>query len=144
MQWAIINGEIETGVTLHYIDEGIDTGPVIAQARFPIEWKDYAMSIQQKLKVAGVRLITDYWPDIAAGTVTRLPQDNSKARYYRLRTTDDGRIDWSSSNVTIYNLVRSLVSPWPGAFTFLHRQKLVLRKVTPVDSLEGKDRPGLI
>ncbi|MBA3768493.1 MAG: methionyl-tRNA formyltransferase, partial [Acidobacteria bacterium] len=95
MQWAIINGERETGMTLHYMDEGVDTGPVIAEESFPIEWEDDAASIRGKLKDAGVHLIKEYWNAITGGTAPRISQDESRARYYRLRTPEDGLIDWS-------------------------------------------------
>ncbi len=132
MNWAIANGETETGVTLAYIDEGIDTGPVIAERRFPIEWGDDAASVRQKLKTAGESLLAEWWPAIEAGSAPRMPQDETRAGYHRMRTADDGRIDWAQSNIAIYNLARALVAPWPGAFTTIGSTKLVLRKVEPV------------
>jgi methionyl-tRNA formyltransferase len=132
-------------VTLHYIDEGIDTGPVIADVRFPIEWEDDAASVRGKLKGAGLRLLKEYWRAISSGTATRISQDESRARYYRLRTPEDGLIDWSRTSTEIYNLVRALVHPWPGAFTFLRGRKIVVRRVVPVKALaQGERRPGLV
>jgi methionyl-tRNA formyltransferase len=133
LNWALINGETETGVTLHYIDAGIDTGPVIAQQRFPIAANDDAASVQRKLETTGQELLGSWWPSIADGTAPRTPQDESRARYHAMRTADDGRIDWTGSSTAIANLVRALVAPWPGAFTFLADAKLVVRRVEPVD-----------
>ena len=138
MQWAIINGETETGVTLHYMDEGIDTGPIIASGRFPITWQDDAVSVRNNLQKTGKELIKTWWPQISTGTAPRLVQDESVARYYRLRTSDDGEIHWSQSSSSIYNLVRALVFPWPGAFTFLRGKKIVIRST---DTLESQNNP---
>ena len=68
MNWAIINGERESAATLHYIDAGIDTGPVIAEQRFPIEWRDDITSVQARLRTAGKELLERWWPEIARGT----------------------------------------------------------------------------
>ncbi|HEV2915735.1 MAG TPA: methionyl-tRNA formyltransferase [Pyrinomonadaceae bacterium] len=146
MQWAIINGETETGMTMHYIDEGIDTGPVIARERFAIELRDDAVSVRLKLKDAGMRLIADWWPMIASGTAPRIPQDETRARYYRLRTAEDGLVHWPSANISIYNLVRALVRPWPGAFTFSRGRKVVLRRVLAVEAATAREActPGLV
>jgi methionyl-tRNA formyltransferase len=144
MNWAIVNGERETGATLAYLDEGIDTGPAIAEQRFPIEAQDDAASVQGKLKAAGQMLIEKWWPAIEAGTAPRVPQDESRAHYYRMRTEEDGQIDWSMSNSAICNLVRALVSPWPGAFTFLADTKLVVRRLRPVDVAGPAAVPGTV
>ena len=145
MQWAIINGEAETGVTLHYVDEGIDTGPVIAAKRFSIESEDDALSVRMKLKTSGASLIKEWWPAIAAGTAPRVKQDESRARYHRLRTEADGLIDWAASNAEVHNLTRALVEPWPGSFTYLQGRKIVLRKVQPVESRASeKYPPGVV
>ncbi len=143
MNWAIANGETETGATLAYLDDGIDTGPVIAERRFPIAWRDDAATIRQKLKTAGEQLIEQWWAEIAAGTAPRNPQDESRARYHRMRTAEDGRINWLRSNVEIYNLVRALAAPWPGAFTTIGSTQLVLRQVEPV-AASSAGAPGTV
>lgn len=139
MNWAIANGETETGATLAYLDAGIDTGPVIAERRFAIERGDDASSVRQKLKSAGVALIQEWWPVIEDGSAPRTAQDELKARYYRMRTADDGRVDWSMSNVAIVNLVRALVLPWPGAFTMFGTTQLVVRRAEAVESIGGAE-----
>src|SRR5215472_15573318 len=137
MQWAIINGETETGVTLHYVDAGIDTGPVIAEERFPIEPEDDAFVVRGKLREAGTRLLRAWWPAIAAGTAPRAPQDESRAKYYPLRTPEDGRVDWTAPAATIHNLVRALAPPWPGAFTRLAGESASARPGI-VGSVDGR------
>ena len=144
MQWAIINGETETGVTLHYVDAGIDTGPVIAEERFPIEPEDDAFVVRGKLREAGTRLLRAWWPAIAAGTAPRAVQDESRAKYYPLRTPEDGRIDWTAPATTIHNLVRALAAPWPGAFTRLGAEKLVLRRVALLAGESASAQPGMV
>ena len=143
MQWALINGERETGVTLHYMDAGIDTGPIIAQQRFPIAATDDAAAVQNHLMAAGQTLLRASWPDIATGAAPRVAQDEARARYYPMRTAEDGRIDWTRSNLAVYNLVRALVSPWPGAFTMVGGSTLVLRRVALADSM-SRAAPGTV
>jgi methionyl-tRNA formyltransferase len=144
MNWAIANGELETGATLAYLDEGIDTGPVIAETRFPIEWADDAASVREKLRAAGQALLERWWPAIEAGTAPREAQDESRARYHRMRTADDGRIDWATSSARIRNLVRALVAPWPGAFTMLAGTKVVVRRVQPSAPADSMTEPGTV
>lgn len=144
MNWAIINGERESAATLHYIDAGIDTGPVIAEQRFPIEWRDDITSVQVRLRKAGEELLERWWPEIAHGTAPKIPQDESRACYYRLRTPDDGLVDWTQSNDQVYNLVRALTSPWPGAHTWCGAAKLVLRQVEPAVADGDSALPGTV
>jgi len=143
LHWAMINGEEETGATLHYVDAGIDTGPVIAEERFPIEPEDDAASVRAKLCTAGAHLLRRWWPAIADGTAPRTPQDESRAKYYPLRTPEDGRIDWSAPASRIRNLVRALASPWPGAFTTLGRDTLILRRVALANG-DASAPPGIV
>ena len=132
MQWAIINGEKETGITLHYIEEGIDTGAIVAESRFSIDWNDDAASVREKLKSHGRQLLKEWWPLVAAGQTPKRVQDEQRAQYYRLRTQEDGLISWNQSSLAIYNLVRALVSPWPGAYTYVRGHKLTVWRVDPV------------
>lgn len=144
MNWAIANGERETGVTLAWLDEGIDTGPVIAERRFAIAPADDAASVRDKLMEAGQALIEQWWPAIEAGTAPRVPQDESRARYHRMRTADDGRIDWAASSASIVNLVRALAAPWPGAFFFVGDTKIVVRRLRAVDGGAPAIAPGTV
>lgn len=144
MQWAIINGENETGVALHYMNEAIDAGPIIDQKKFPIHWEDDAKSVREKLKDAGLLLLAQWWAAIKAGTAPRKPQDEAKAKYYPRRRPDDGLIDWSSSSTSIYNLVRALVSPWPGAFTYLQGQKIAIWRAVPCGNCASNKSPGWV
>jgi methionyl-tRNA formyltransferase len=140
LQWAIVNGEQETGVTVHYVDEYIDTGPVIAQARVPIAEHDDAASLSASLQAEGLRLLREHWAAITSGTAAAVPQDRG-GRYWPLRTPADGVIDWSQPAVRIRNLVRALVPPWPGARLRLGGTEIVVDRVEVV---EAAGVPGTI
>jgi methionyl-tRNA formyltransferase len=116
LQWAIIHGETETGITMHYMDEGMDTGPVIAQKAIPIHYEDTALTLRKRIYTAGDELLREVWPHIAAGTVKATPQDEALATVYHRRKPADGEIIWNKSSKEIYDLVRALVPPWPCAF----------------------------
>jgi methionyl-tRNA formyltransferase len=144
MNWAILNGERESGATLHHLDAGIDTGDIVADERFPIDRADDAATVQSKLKAAGEALIVKWWPAIERGDAPRTPQDESRARYYRMRTPGDGLVEWSATSAQIHNQVRALAKPWPGAHTFFRDTKLVLRCVEPIESPDRSAAPGTI
>jgi methionyl-tRNA formyltransferase len=141
LQWAIVNGERETGVTLHYVDETIDTGPVIAEAVVPIADDDDAATVAAGLETAGARLLRDHWHAIAAGTADATAQEPGVGTYWPLRTPADGVVDWSASATQIRNLVRALVSPWPGATTTVRGEPIVVERV---DVVEGAGSPGTV
>ncbi|HWI17243.1 MAG TPA: methionyl-tRNA formyltransferase [Vicinamibacterales bacterium] len=144
LNWALINGERETAVTLHVIDAGVDTGPVYAERRVAIEPDDDILSVHRKLIAAGSSLLYEWWPKIESGEAKAMPQDESRARYYRMRTADDGRVDWTQSSEQIRNLVRALVAPWPGARTFSGATQIVLRRVEDVAGDAPPPVPGTV
>jgi methionyl-tRNA formyltransferase len=114
-EWALINGERETGVTIHAIDAGIDTGPIIAQRRVPIYFADTWRDVRRRVTAATEALLAETLPAILAGTAALHPQDESIARHWPRRSAEDGRFEWSRPAIDIYNLVRALVHPHPGA-----------------------------
>jgi methionyl-tRNA formyltransferase len=144
MQWAIVNGEVETGVTLHYMDAGIDTGPVIADARFPIQVDDDAVRVRTNLKTFGADLLRRWWPEIAAGTAPRVPQDETRARYWPMRVPEEGRIDWTTTNEQICRLVRALTCNEPGAFIEVDGRIVTIRCAHPVPSEKPLGESGRI
>lgn len=115
-QWALLNDETMTGVTMHYMDKGFDSGDIIAQRCVPIYFEDTWHDIQKRIMAEAESLLTKELPKLLAGTNTRHPQDESRARHWRRRHPEDGRIDWQRSSHQIYNLIRALVKPHPGAF----------------------------
>jgi methionyl-tRNA formyltransferase len=141
-QWAIINAEREFGVTLHYIDEGVDTGPVIAERRFALDEADDAYSVGAKLCEAGSQLLTTWWQQLIDGTAPRIPQDESRAKYWPLRTPEEGRITWTMSASAICRLVRALCANSPGAYIELPERRIQVRRALALPSLDRYAQPG--
>lgn len=118
IQWAIAEGDTETGVTLMKMDAGLDTGPMIAHARTAITAEDTGQSLHDRLAEMGGQLLTETLPDYVAGRIVPVPQPADGATYARKITKDDGRVDWSLPATTIWNHIRAF-TPWPGAFSKL-------------------------
>lgn len=116
VQWALINDEQETGVTLHCLSDGIDEGDLISQRRVEIGFEDTWRDIQARIAEATDRLLAEDLAGVLANRHARQPQDGARAGYYRRRRPEDGRIDWGHTTRQIYNLIRALVRPHPGAF----------------------------
>ncbi len=141
-QWAIINGEREFGVTLHYVDDGVDTGPVIAERRFALDDTDDAQSVAGKLREAGSELLTTWWPRLIDGTAPRIPQDESRAKYWPLRTPEEGRVTWEMSAPAICRLVRALSANSPGAYVDVRGRRIRLRRTAVMPPLNRHAQPG--
>jgi methionyl-tRNA formyltransferase len=118
IQWAIVEGEPETGVSLMRMDAGLDTGPVIAEARTPIRDEDDAQTLHDRLAGLGADLLLQTIPDYIAGRIQPVDQPAAGSTYARKITKEDGRIDWSRPARAIFNQIRGF-NPWPGAFTHL-------------------------
>ena len=134
LNWAILNGEDHTGVTLFYLDESMDGGDIVAQERIPIGPHETAPEVYENVCQATVRLIVDTLPRLAAGAAPRRAQDHSQATYTCSRAPEDGGIDWRASTAHIYNLVRALTRPYPGAFTFHEGRKLWIWRARPAEA----------
>jgi methionyl-tRNA formyltransferase len=126
VNWVLVNGETQTGVTLHYMVPQADAGDIIAQRAVPIAFEDTALTLFERLTQAAVGLLRDTFPLIKAGSVPRTPQDAARATYFGARTPDDGRIAWNRPALDIYNLVRAVTTPYPGAFTIWRGKKLYI------------------
>jgi methionyl-tRNA formyltransferase len=116
LQWTIINDETQAGVTIHYMDEGFDSGSIIAQRQVPVMFTDTWRDVMSRIDATTDELLREQAPLILTGRAMATPQEPARARYYRHRRPLDGLIDWSQSVRAIYNLVRALVAPLPGAF----------------------------
>ena len=123
MQWAIINGEKETGITTMYMAKGLDTGDMIDTVVIPIDPKETGETLHDKLSAAGGKLILQTLEELEAGTAKRIPQDDAKSSYAGMLTRALGEIDWTKSAVEIERLIRGLNS-WPSAYTYLHGKTL--------------------
>lgn len=122
--WAILKGLRETGVTLFQLDEGVDTGPVVAQERIPIAPDETATQLYAKVEAAHTALIGHIWTDLVAGRLRLTPQDESKATYWPGRTPEDGRITSAMSVAEVERLVRAVTRPYPGAFIDMDGRRL--------------------
>ena len=117
VQWAIINGEKETGVTLFKINEGeADSGLIAAQKKIEIAQNDYSKDLDDKIISCTVELFQEFIQKYESGTLKYTKQDESKATYSCKRIPEDGKIDWRKSSSEIFNLIRALAYPYPGAF----------------------------
>ena len=126
VNWVLIQGEKETGVTLHYMVEQPDKGEIVAQKRVPIDPEDTARTLFAAMTAAAGELMAEVYPALREGTAPRIPQDQSQASYFGGRGPEDGRIDWQKPSQEIYNLVRAVTHPYPGAFTTLKGRKLYI------------------
>ena len=116
IQWAILNGEAETGVTIMKIAPALDSGDILAQASTPIRPEDDSATLHDRLAQMGAELLVRTIPDYVAGKLVPRPQPAEGASYAPKITKQDGRIDWQQPARVIWNRVRGLV-PWPGAYT---------------------------
>ncbi|HIE47907.1 TPA: formyltransferase [Candidatus Bipolaricaulota bacterium] len=143
VNWVLVNGEKETGVTLHRMDVRPDRGAIVAQRAVPIDFSDTAFTLFGKLTEAAAELIGEVYPMMLTGEVPEVEQDHSKSSYFGGRKPEDGRIDWKQGAVTIYNLVRAVTHPYPGAFTHLAGRKFYVWWAEPDEGAPtGRARPG--
>ncbi len=126
VNWVLLHGETETGLTLHYMEVKPDRGDIVAQKRLPIAPDDTALTLFAKMTAAAGDLMREIYPALRSGQATRRPQDHRHASYFGPRRPEDGLIDWHKSPQEIYNLVRAVTHPYPGAFTFLQGRKLLV------------------
>jgi methionyl-tRNA formyltransferase len=124
--WAMINDEKETGITLFQLDDGIDSGPIVAQRKTEIQQDDTIASLYSRIEELGAELLAECMPHLAAGTLQLRPQNESARRVFPQRSPEDGLIDWAKSTRQLYNFVRAQTSPYPGAFTLLDGKKLTI------------------
>lgn len=144
VNWMLVNGEREAGVTLHHMVARADAGDIVAQRAVAIDDDDTALTLYRKLVPAGAALVREYHPLIVAGCAPRRPQDLSAGSYYGRRRPEDGRIDWYWPARRIFNLARAVTHPYPGAFCFLDGRKLVVWQARVASETGGRGEPGAI
>jgi methionyl-tRNA formyltransferase len=142
IQWAIINGETETGITTMLMDEGMDTGGMLLQETLSITPDDTAGSLSPRLADVGGRLLVETIARLKAGTLAPRPQDHSQATLAPLLKKEDGLIDWTLPAGSIANRVRGL-NPWPGAYTFAGAERWVLCRAAALSVPTGA-QPGRV
>jgi len=142
IQWAVINGETETGITTMLMDEGMDTGAMLLQESIPISPDDTAGTLAPRLASIGGRLLVETISRLKAGTIAPVAQDHTHATLAPLLKKEDGAIDWTAEARSIANRIRGL-SPWPGAYTFYGQERWnIWRAVAAQEPAEG--RPGTL
>jgi UDP-4-amino-4-deoxy-L-arabinose formyltransferase/UDP-glucuronic acid dehydrogenase (UDP-4-keto-hexauronic acid decarboxylating) len=144
INWVLVNGEQETGVTLHYMTEKPDAGDIVCQQVVPIHGDDTASILNAKMVKAAGEMLDECLPQLISGTASRTPQDHRAATYFGRRTPADGEIDWNRSSGEISNLVRAVTRPYPGAFTFRGQTKLIIWAVGPSDVPVEGAAPGTV
>jgi methionyl-tRNA formyltransferase len=142
VQWAVINGETETGITTMLMDEGMDTGPMLLQEKLDISRDDTAGTLAPRLAELGGRLLVDTIAQLKAGTLMPKKQDDGQATLAPLLKKEDGLIDWTMSATLLANRVRGL-SPWPGAYTFFGEERWNIWKAVSNEGMTT-DKPGTI
>jgi methionyl-tRNA formyltransferase len=127
--WAIINGEIETGVSAHLMEKGCDTGDIIMQKRIPINRNQTGANILHEFERIYPEMLLDTLKKINENTLTKQKQDENKASWFGKRTPEDGHINWNWQKERIQNWVRAQAHPYPGAFTKLNDRKVIIDQI---------------
>ena len=139
IQWAIVHGDRVSGVTLMQMDEGMDTGAIIAMESTPIQSTDDAESLSKRLSEMGSELLRAQLPRYVAGELTAKQQDENAATMAPLLTKDHGRIDWNKPAEAVHDQVRGM-NPWPGAHTALHGRRIKVHR-TLASTLDSEGAP---
>ena len=142
IQWAIINGEKITGITIIQMDKGIDTGDMLMKTEVKIEPRETGDSLHDKLAQAGARLIVEALSKIESGNIVPVKQNDEESCYAKMLQKSMGRIDWNQTAQALDCLIRGLIS-WPGAFTFYRGKMLKIWEEEPVteEEMRGKNIP---
>jgi methionyl-tRNA formyltransferase len=143
IQWALAEGESETGVTIMKMDAGMDTGPILAQRAIPILPEDDSAILHNRLAQLGAELLLETIPNYSSGRIQPMPQPEGASHAPKIKK-EDGRANWTLPARTIFNRMRAF-RPWPGTFTFLERDsKTSLLKIWQADVVEQKGRAGQV
>lgn len=143
VNWALVNGETETGATLHKMVKRPDAGDIVGQQKVTIADSDTALTLHKKVLEAAQAVLKEQLPKLKNGTATFTRQDESQASYFGRRTPADGEILWHKSAKEINNLVRAVTEPYPGAFSYLGQRKLIVWRSRVLDTQHDK-QPGTV
>ena len=143
--WALVDGMKQSGLTFFYMDEGADSGDILWQDQFEITIADTASSLYRKMEYLSSEAIAEFLPQLIRGDAPRTPQDASRATYRRKRGQKDGEINWASSSMQTYNLIRALSSPYIGAHTLVRGVEMkIWRADIPENRRGGGATPGTV
>ena len=136
IQYAILAGDRQTGVSLMQMDEGLDTGPVFVRCAVTIDERETASSLHARLAELGAAMLREHLPAILRGELQAQPQDDDEATYAPMIKKEDGRLDWTEDSEALDRRVRAM-TPWPGAFTTWDGRRLKLLDVRPHQSSDS-------
>jgi methionyl-tRNA formyltransferase len=142
IQWAIANGEMQTGVTIMRIDAGLDTGDMVLKRSLTIYPDETALELSRRLAPIGAELLVEAINQIESGTASFEPQDQALATYAPILKKEDGRVDWSRPAIEIYNRLRGF-TPWPGSYTAFRGQVLQIYKARTIEAAAERE-PGTL
>ena len=142
IQWAIINGENETGVCTMLMEKGMDTGDILLSSKEPIKPDDTAGTLHDRLAVKGAALLIKTLNAYAEDSIQPTPQDQDLATLAPMLSKDDGLINWNKPAASLETFIRG-VTPWPGAHTFLRNKRLKIFKSSPIEKA-STEPPGTV
>ncbi len=142
IQWAIINGEKETGVTIILMDEGLDTGDILLSSKVEIFPDDTSGILHDRLSALGADLLIQTIKSFETGNINPIPQDHTQATYAHILKKNDGRMNWEMPAQTLEAFIRGM-TPWPGAFTFHGNKRLKIFKARPI-IIDTVEIPGTV
>ena len=137
VNWQLVFGEKKSGVTLHHMVVKADAGDIVGQKEVDVGPRDTALTLFGKLEDAADDVLRTYIPRLLDGTAPRIKQDHSQATYFGGRRPEDGRIDWNREAGEIYNLIRAVTWPYPGAFAFLGGNKIYIWDAQPLPDADS-------
>jgi methionyl-tRNA formyltransferase len=143
--WALIHGLERTGVSLFWLDEGVDSGPIVGQREIPIEPDDHAQDLHDRCTDASIALLDEeVIPAFRAGDIEETEQDESAATYTHPRRPDMGIIDWTDSAWSVHDFVRGQSHPYPGAFTYHRMDRVTMWYSAVADDTGTQAAPGTV
>src|SRR6266542_2926253 len=143
INWAIVKGETETGISLMQMDEGLDTGPVYSVHKTSIGPDETAGELAARVGELAAEVVRDGLPRVLAGELVAVPQDATRATFAPVLKKEDGRIVWTKSAVEVHNHVRGM-TPWPGAFSYLGGKLIKILETRRSTLAPGQAPPGTL
>jgi methionyl-tRNA formyltransferase len=142
INWQIIKAEEKGGVTLFHLSEGVDSGPIVESTSYDISDEDDVRTVYFKATIASISLLEKHWSNIHNLDVPSITQDESQATYNERRRPKDGLIDWTQSSKKCYDWIRAITFPYPGAYTYWNKKKIILIS-SKISNIQGT-KPGEI
>jgi methionyl-tRNA formyltransferase len=142
IQWAVINGDKETGVTTMQMDADLDTGDILLKAHYVLEPGETSQSLHDRLAEIGAALLLKTLDGIAVRSIKPIPQDDRLATYAPMLSKRDGHIDWENSATELDCFIRGM-NPWPGAYTFLNQKRYKIHAAEPLP-MAANEAPGTV